>query len=111
MAESPRAGHLRRTYGITEAQYDVLLKFQGGKCFICRRPPAKRRLEVDHDHKSGLIRGLLCWFCNKKVIGSATDPAIFARATEYLTDPPARHLIGGVIVPPKKRKRRTRRNK
>lgn len=108
MAESARAGHLRRTYGITVAQYELLLELQGGVCAICKKPPKTRRLEVDHDHKSGLIRGLLCWFCNKKVIGRATEPDVFEAAAKYLRRPPARDVLGDIIVPPKKRKRRKR---
>lgn len=51
----------RRTYGLT--QEDVLeLKFgQGGVCALCRERPAKH---VDHDHRTGKVRGALCFQCN-----------------------------------------------
>lgn len=111
MAESSRAGHLRRTYNLTEAQYDALLEFQDGVCAICERPPLTRRLEVDHDHKSGLVRGLLCWFCNKKVIGRYTEPDVFEAAVIYLKYPPARSVIGAHVVPPKTKRKRKRRTK
>jgi hypothetical protein len=55
--------------GLTIAQYDELLEAQGGVCAICGRPPKNRRLAVDHNHKTGKIRGLLCWVCNLKVLG------------------------------------------
>jgi hypothetical protein len=42
---------LRRTYGITLEEYNQRLAEQGGGCAICRHPPGKCRLSVDHDHK------------------------------------------------------------
>lgn len=50
------------------AQYDKMLAAQGGKCAICKRPPKSRRLAVDHDHKTGKVRGLLCFRCNYRVV-------------------------------------------
>lgn len=61
---SIKEASLRQRYGITLADYDAMLKAQGGGCAICAKPPGKRRLAVDHDHKTGRIRGLLCSGCN-----------------------------------------------
>lgn len=55
---------LRKIYGITIDQYDEMFKTQNGVCWICHRPPKKMPLHVDHDHKSGKVRGLLCHNCN-----------------------------------------------
>lgn len=55
---------LKSTYGITEEQYLQLLAEQNGGCAICGKPPGKRQLAVDHCHKTGVIRGLLCGRCN-----------------------------------------------
>ncbi len=110
MAESARAGHLRRTYGLTEADYDALLRNQGGRCAICRKPPAKRRLEVDHNHKTGEVRGLLCWYCNKKRVGRETDALIFEKTAAYLRRPPARQILGRHYVPPKPKRKRRKKN-
>jgi len=53
---------------MTFEKYDGLLRSQGGGCALCgRRPPP--RLHVDHDHRTGRIRGLLCSHCNHIVIG------------------------------------------
>lgn len=60
---------LRRVYGISLAQYNKQLKKQKGVCWICFRPPKRLRLAVDHNHKTGKIRGLLCMICNRKVLG------------------------------------------
>lgn len=55
----------QRKYGISVEQYEAILRDQGGVCAICERPPKTRRLHVDHDHKTGEIRGLLCYRCNR----------------------------------------------
>lgn len=45
--------------------YDFLLRAQGGRCAICRtQPQSERKLCVDHDHQTGIVRGLLCDRCN-----------------------------------------------
>lgn len=49
--------------GITRKQYKELFDNQNGRCSVCRKT-SKRRLVVDHDHKTGKIRGLLCTKCN-----------------------------------------------
>lgn len=54
--------HLKYAYGITEKQYDEMVKKVDGKCEICGMKPKK--LRVDHCHKKGHVRGLLCDSCN-----------------------------------------------
>ncbi|WP_174901051.1 endonuclease VII domain-containing protein, partial [Mycolicibacterium aichiense] len=59
-----------------------------------------KRLSVDHDHKTGIIRGLLCTMCNKYTLGWARDCIeFFKRAIAYLTSPPAVQVIGERIAP------------
>jgi hypothetical protein len=111
-ADPDRARDLRlqRIYGITSDQYEAMLAYQGGVCWICGNPPKKTRLHVDHDHKSGLVRGLLCWSCNRRVLPAARDNAcVLTRAAEYLEEPPAQQVIGHVTVPPKPKRKRKRR--
>lgn len=55
--------------GMTLEWYDDKLLEQCGGCAICGRRPARIRLAVDHCHLSGAIRGLLCYICNRKVLG------------------------------------------
>lgn len=59
-----RHADYRRKYGITIEDYDQLLNKQGGTCAICGIVPTNKRLDVDHCHKTGMIRGLLCNICN-----------------------------------------------
>ncbi|TXH15707.1 MAG: hypothetical protein E6R03_06725 [Hyphomicrobiaceae bacterium] len=82
-----RAGHIRRKYGMSPEDYDSLLKAQNGTCALCdRRQEEERygRLHIDHDHETGRIRGLLCWWCNHKTIGKHNDPMFFYRIYKYL---------------------------
>lgn len=57
-----------KRHGLTVQQYESLLAKQGGVCAICHRPDPGREgyehLHVDHDHATGLVRGLLCHGCN-----------------------------------------------
>lgn len=69
--------YLRRKYNKDLAWYNQTLYDQGGGCAICGRRPTNKSLAVDHDHRccSGktscgrCVRGLLCWICNKKIVG------------------------------------------
>ncbi len=56
-----REYHLRRRYGIGQAEFDRLLAEQGGVCAICGGPDPEH---VDHDHVFGNVRGILCFNCN-----------------------------------------------
>jgi hypothetical protein len=75
----PRAKQL----GVSDADYEALLAAQGGGCAICDHPPRTRRLHVDHDHKTGEIRGLLCHRCNR-ALPSWISLAWLRSATDYL---------------------------
>ena len=65
-----RSRRYKRKYGIDEDEYLEIVKKQDGRCRICKRKP--RRLVVDHDHKTGNFRGLLCHSCNV-ALGLAQD--------------------------------------
>lgn len=110
---SYREAYLQRTYGIGEAEYAAVLEAQGGACAICRRKPKPgSNLHVDHDHRSGLVRGVLCVTCNHDLLGRRDkDPSLFLRAYEYLSSPPAVPVIGERAAPRRSiRKRPKSRN-
>lgn len=77
--------NLRRRYKMTLDEYDSLIEKQKGVCAICGyRPTEKHRaLSVDHCHSSGKVRGLLCAYCNRKIIG-AIEKIGFEKIAEYL---------------------------
>ncbi|WP_079168999.1 endonuclease VII domain-containing protein [Streptomyces sp. CC77] len=76
-----RAGHLRRQYGITEAELGAMIEAQAGVCAICQSGPPEH---VDHCHKTGRVRGVLCFNCNSAIGKLRDDPAIVRRAATYL---------------------------
>jgi len=59
--------NLKIHFNLTVEQYYTLLKNQNGVCYICEKEDPKHNLSVDHDHKTGEIRGLLCMSCNLKL--------------------------------------------
>jgi len=84
-----------RVYNITLEEYDRILAHQGGVCYICLHPPKKIKLAVDHNHKTGQIRGLLCMLCNRAVGFFRDDDERIARVFNYVTSPPASEALGG----------------
>ena len=67
-ADRHRDNHYRRLYGFSLVGFNKLLKRQNNLCAICRKPvkPTRfRHLQVDHCHKTGKVRGLLCFHCNR----------------------------------------------
>lgn len=60
-----------------------MLKEQGGLCLICQRDLAGKG-HVDHDHKTGEVRGILCFPCNGGLGQFQEDTAVLSRAIEYL---------------------------
>jgi hypothetical protein len=91
------ASMTQRVYGLTSAQYDELLALQGGRCAICRNRPGSKRFAVDHDHDTGVVRGLLCSTDNHDLLGAGYDsPVKLLAAWHYLNTPPT----SGLWIPP-----------
>ena len=78
-----RDSSLRFRHGITQANYEEILALQGGVCAICRHKYPEA-LCVDHDHRTGVLRGLLCQRCNRGLGLLRDDEDVLARAIEYL---------------------------
>lgn len=75
----------RRGIKFTSEEYDHLLAKQDGRCAVCLSlPKEKRRLAVDHDHKTKIVRGLLCYYCNRFVVSRHRSGALLRRAADYL---------------------------
>jgi hypothetical protein len=78
-----------KAYGITLNQYNEMLNLQNGKCEICgihySELSKNQVLGVDHNHKNGIVRGLLCKNCNN-ILGFANDSIeTFIQCTKYLS--------------------------
>jgi len=88
--DSDRARHLMREYGITVEQYNAMEVQQGGVCAICKQPETqerngvKYRLAVDHCHKTGKVRGLLCFKCNSAMGSFEKRDVPLANVEKYL---------------------------
>jgi hypothetical protein len=82
-----RDNHFARRYAITPADYARMLAEQDGGCAICGALPAGVKggvYDVDHDHRTGKIRGLLCGPCNRGLGAFGDDVPTLRRAAEYL---------------------------
>jgi hypothetical protein len=82
--EQTRAYWLKKKYGITPAVYHRMLKLQKGSCAICGHRNGSKRLAIDHDHRIGLVRGLLCTRCNFLVGQIEASEKVFDKAIVYL---------------------------
>lgn len=91
---------IERVYGLTEQQYEEL---DLGYCPICTRDWSDTvRPCVDHDHTTGIVRGILCIWCNRRAVGRFRDHVVVQRIADYLKQ----GLTRTHKVPQKKRKKR-----
>lgn len=79
-----RNERLQRQYSITEEQYEAIFQKQGGRCAICRCQQHYQRLAVDHCHKTGMVRGLLCTNCNRGLGRFFDSPLRLGAARDYI---------------------------
>lgn len=101
--ERARWSRIKRVYGIDQEDYTGL---DTGGCPIClRKWDDNVKPVVDHDHgPNGSVRGIVCRWCNKFVIGRLRDPDVVYRIYIYLRDAP-KHLV----VPKRKRVKRKKK--
>ena len=86
---SHKAYQLRWSYGITIEEFERLYREQNGCCAICRTAPnghdyRTSGLHVDHDHRTGKVRALLCNRCNHGIGNFREDPALLMQAIGYI---------------------------
>lgn len=84
--EVMRLDHYRRKYGLTLDDAREILRQQGWRCAICLKsmPDLARNVNVDHDHSTGKVRGMLCDMCNKGLGALADSTLILEAAIAYL---------------------------
>ena len=102
VAHASRAAHasmLKHVYDFTREDYDALLAWQRGRCYVCQQVPRVRRLAVDHDHRTSLVRGLLCandeWGCNHTLARVLNDKLMAQRLLDYVTKSPLERMKTG----------------
>jgi predicted metal-binding protein len=76
-----RRNALKRRYGMSVEQYESMLELQQGVCAICSRRDA---VVVDHDHRTGKVRALLCQGCNSALGNFFDDPMLIRKAASYV---------------------------
>ena len=87
---SNRNSWLKRQYGISLAEYEEMLRKQNGLCAICNLPErrvvngTKFQLNVDHNHNTGKVRGLLCFVCNTALGKFGDSKVLLEKAINYL---------------------------
>jgi hypothetical protein len=82
-----RARNLVALYGITLQEYEAILAVQNGVCAVCGGPEISGRqkhLSVDHDHKTGAVRGLVCIGCNSALGLVGEDKARLLSLLSYI---------------------------
>jgi hypothetical protein len=81
-----RNRRILRVYGLSQDGYDALMKMQGGGCAICGTTEWKGWGGgcVDHDHKTGAVRGILCFHCNSAIGLLKDNPKLVRAALDYL---------------------------
>lgn len=109
-----RAAWILKVYGLTMDQWDKIWEFQDQRCGVCRREPRKgETFHLDHEHTTkgaGVCRGVLCPYCNTRLVGRLKSAERAQQLADYLTNPPAVQAVGVVIAPGRpKRKRQPRR--
>jgi len=81
-----RARHVKNRYGIGQVEYDEMVAEAAGLCPVCHEPPPSplKALDLDHDHATGAIRGLLCRGCNLALGGARDNPQILRDLADYV---------------------------
>jgi hypothetical protein len=83
--DSSRNTQLKKCFGITLCDYNQMLESQNGVCKICKQKCSSgKNLAVDHCHKTGIVRGLLCGNCNKALGLFQESSEIVKMASEYI---------------------------
>ena len=78
---------------LTVAEYEAALVAQGGVCAICQTASPSSHWNADHDHKTGVFRGVLCESCNIGIGNFKDDIAIMKNAIGYLES--SYHILEG----------------
>ena len=86
LAKTSRRHRLKKGFGLTEEDFNLMLKTQKNKCKVCSRlaKTFKKRFSIDHNHKTGKTRALLCGKCNTGLGLFQDSPELLRKAANYL---------------------------
>ncbi len=82
--EERKQDRLKRRFGLTIDEFDKMLTEQSGKCYLCFTEILGKEVKVDHSHKTGKVRKLLCHNCNTALGHLRDDVDLFKRCIDYL---------------------------
>jgi len=89
---------LKRRYGLVQGDYEAMLALQGGHCALCNTTPEQERykkLNIDHCHETGIIRGLLCTSHNHAIGKMGDNEENLLRVLAYVRGSHAYKKRGG----------------
>jgi hypothetical protein len=109
-----RAYHLKRTFGISEEQFESLLSQQNGRCAVCGKLEieSSKRFSVDHAHGGphrGRIRAIVCDLCNRFVLWKHETGEKLRKAAEIVDNPLTDWYVPEKFVKPKQTYRRRKK--
>lgn len=82
--------HRKRKFGVNKEKYYLMLSSQKGSCAICKisfpEETAHRNIHIDHNHKTGEVRGLLCMKCNNGLGAFKDNITLLKMAAVYLEE-------------------------
>ena len=78
--------NLKQRYNLSLDDYKTLLESQNNQCYICFSPPKNKLFSVDHNHKTGLVRKLLCTKCNTSLGLVNEDIEILKNMIKYIEE-------------------------
>lgn len=100
-----------KVYGLTPTQYLAILEQQDFKCGCCGKPFKEGKTpHVDHEH-GGHVRGIVCAYCNTRLIGRLKSHDMAQRLADYLREPPAVQALGFPVIAPGRPKKKRRRRR
>lgn len=106
-----RVAWIWKVYGLTEADYADIYAFQDGKCAVCGKSfLGGKTPHIDHEH-GGHVRGIVCAYCNTRLIGRLKSHELAQRLSDYLREPPAVAALGRPVIAPGRPKTKRRKRK
>jgi len=89
----PKETYLLDNFNLSSANWQTVYDHQKGLCGVCQQPLDNRIANTDHCHKSGQVRGILCFNCNRSIREYFTIDFV-TKILEYLKNPPATATLG-----------------